>query len=83
MGFVISAKRFSLVGACAINFALFFLSMPGLFWVVWTRVTETSHGTSLVGYVPGVDDGDNSSRDDRQVTHIRQVVANPVSEKGV
>jgi hypothetical protein len=48
-GFVVSKMNFSLVGACAINLALFFISVPGLAWVAYTRVTETSVGTSLTG----------------------------------
>ncbi len=48
-GFVVTKMNFSLVGACAINLALFYVSVPGLAWVAWTKVTETSVGTSLTG----------------------------------
>lgn len=48
-GFVVTKMNFSLVGACAINLALFYISVPGLAWVAWTKVTETSVGTSLTG----------------------------------
>lgn len=85
LGFVIGKMKFSLVGACAINLTLFFLSMPGLFWVVWTRVTETSHGTSLVGYVPGHDlEGDgHGSGEDSPVEHVRDLSGKSVTEKTV
>lgn len=58
-GFVVSAMNFSLVGACAINLALFVLAVPGLAWVSFTRVTETSHGTSLTTL--GGDDDEEAS----------------------
>ena len=47
LGFVVSTMGFNYNGACGINHALFWLSMPGLAWVVFTKVTPTSHGTSL------------------------------------
>lgn len=56
MGFVISAKKFNLVGACAINLTLFFLAMPGLFWVSHFKVMDTAHGTSLTN-ICEVDEG--------------------------
>lgn len=46
-GFVVSAMDFNYDGACAINLALFILSLPGLYWVAFNRVTETSHGADL------------------------------------
>lgn len=46
-GFVVSAMDFNYDGACAINLALFFLSLPGLFWVAFSKVTETSHDADL------------------------------------
>lgn len=55
-GFVVSAKGFSLVGACAINFGLFFLAVPGLAWVSWSRVSETSHGIGLTSLATEDDD---------------------------
>lgn len=85
MGFVIGKMNFSLVGACAINLVLFFVSMPGLFWVVWTQVTETSHGTSLVGYVPGQDvEGHGlGSGEDSPVEHVRELPEKSVTKKTV
>jgi hypothetical protein len=41
--------HFSYNGACAINLILFFISLPGLAWVVFTQVTDTTHGTNLTG----------------------------------
>jgi hypothetical protein len=49
MGFVISTMKFSYNGSCAINLALFVLSMPSLSWVAFTKVSDTSHGGSLTG----------------------------------
>lgn len=48
-GFVVSAMNFDYNGACALNLALFFISVPGLTWVVLTKVTESTHGTNLSG----------------------------------
>lgn len=48
-GFVVSAMDFSYNGACALNLGLFFLSIPGLAWVVFTKVSNTTHGTNLSG----------------------------------
>lgn len=48
-GFVVSAKKFSYNGACALNLGIFFISLPGLAWVVFTQVKDTTHGTSLSG----------------------------------
>lgn len=50
-GFVVNAMNFSLVGACAINLALFVLSVPGLTWVVFAKLTDTTVGTSMTGLV--------------------------------
>lgn len=47
-GFVVSVKQFSKVGACAINLALFFISTPFLGRIVYTKVSNTSHGISLI-----------------------------------
>jgi hypothetical protein len=46
-GFVVSAENFDYNGACAINLALFFVSLPGLAWVTFNKVNETTHGTHL------------------------------------
>lgn len=51
MGFVISTMKFNYNGSCAINLALFVLSMPSLSWVAFTKVSDTSHGGSLTGLV--------------------------------
>lgn len=48
-GFVVSAMHFGYNGACAINLILFFISLPGLAWVVFTKVAETTHGTNITG----------------------------------
>jgi len=48
-GFVVSAMNFSYNGACAINLILFFISIPGLAWVVFTKVADTTHGTNISG----------------------------------
>ncbi|RDL35178.1 Uncharacterized protein BP5553_07109 [Venustampulla echinocandica] len=48
-GFVVSAMNFSYNGACAINLVLFFVSIPGLAWVVFTQVKDTTHGTNISG----------------------------------
>jgi hypothetical protein len=48
-GFVVSAMKTNYNGACAIITTLFFLSMPSLAWVAFTRISTTSHGTSLTG----------------------------------
>lgn len=48
-GFVVSAMNFSYNGACAINLILFFVSIPGLAWVVFTKVADTTHGKNLSG----------------------------------
>lgn len=48
-GFVVSRMKTNYNAACGINTALFFLSMPGLAWVAFTRISTTSHGTSLTG----------------------------------
>ncbi len=50
-GFVVSAMDFSYNGACALNLGLFFISLPGLAWVVFTQVSDTTHGTNLSGGV--------------------------------
>ena len=42
-GFVVSTEDVNYNGACAINLALFFLSLPSLIWVVFTQVTDTTH----------------------------------------
>lgn len=55
-GFVVNAMNFSLIGACAINLALFVIAIPGLTWVVFTQITDTSVGTSLTGLVDPVED---------------------------
>ena len=46
-GFVVSAEDVDYNAQCAINLALFFISMPPLAWVVFKRVTETSHELRL------------------------------------
>lgn len=63
-GFVVSAKKFSYNGACALNLGLFFISIPGLAWVVFTKVANTTHGTNLSGadYSAG-----SASEDDRDI----------------
>jgi hypothetical protein len=48
-GFVVSAMDFSYNGACALNLGIFFISIPGLAWVVFTKVANTTHGTHLSG----------------------------------
>ncbi|KAK3319395.1 major facilitator superfamily domain-containing protein [Apodospora peruviana] len=86
-GFVVSAMKTNYNGACAINTALFFLAMPGVAWVAFTRISETSHGTSLTGLVDGEKDGssveevkretDVESRDEKAVMVVGE------REKGV
>lgn len=63
-GFVVSKMNFDYNGACALNFALFWLSMPGLAWVVYTKVHETSHGTSLTGIAKLQESPNDSSATD-------------------
>ncbi|KAH8892193.1 MFS general substrate transporter [Thozetella sp. PMI_491] len=46
-GFVVSAMDFNYNGACALNVAFFFASLPSLAWVVFARVTDSSHGKDL------------------------------------
>lgn len=41
--------NFSYNGACAINLVLFFISIPGLAWVVFTKVVDTTHSTDISG----------------------------------
>jgi hypothetical protein len=48
-GFVVSAMDVDYNWACAINLILFFISVPLTAWVVFTQVTESSHGKSLSG----------------------------------
>ena len=63
-GFVVSKMKFDYNGACALNLALFWLSMPSLAWVVYTKVHETSHGTSLTGIAEVQDVQEDSSSAD-------------------
>ncbi|CAG9942430.1 unnamed protein product [Clonostachys rosea f. rosea IK726] len=78
-GFVIGVKKFSLVGACAINLALFFISAPGLGWVAYTGISETSHGTSLTG-LADLDDEPPSSYDEADAsTDSKDVVTTRVA----
>jgi hypothetical protein len=67
-GFVVSAMKTNYNGACAINTALFFLAMPGVGWVAFTRISDTSHGTSLTGLAAvEPDNNDSSSLEDTKV----------------
>jgi hypothetical protein len=51
-GFLVSAMHVHYNAACAINLALFWISIPPLAWVVFTKVTDSAHGLKLA-----VDDG--------------------------
>ena len=46
-GFVVSALDVSYNWACAVNLILFFISVPPLAWVVFAKVTNSTHGTNL------------------------------------
>ncbi|KAF4119337.1 Ion channel regulatory protein UNC-93 [Geosmithia morbida] len=74
-GFVVGLKNVPLVGACAINFALFFLSVPGVAWVAYTKVANTSHGTSLTGLVVQSGEYQGSSGNDTTMETEQVVVA--------
>lgn len=76
-GFVVSAMDFNYNGACAINLALFFISLPGLAWVVFTKVSNTTHGTNLSG---GQSIGGSES-DDRTVEWAEKL--EPEAKTGV
>ncbi|KAB5529014.1 major facilitator superfamily domain-containing protein [Coniochaeta sp. 2T2.1] len=87
-GFVVSKMKTNYNGACAINTTLFFISMPSLAWVVFTRISNTSHGTSLTGLADAEEeDGSSSSGEDvKQATDIEsrdEKVAVAVTEKPV
>ncbi|KAF2712173.1 MFS general substrate transporter [Pleomassaria siparia CBS 279.74] len=47
-GFVVSAMDVDYNWACAINLILFTVAVPPAAWVVFTKVTESSHGKLLV-----------------------------------
>ncbi|KAF2111136.1 major facilitator superfamily domain-containing protein [Lophiotrema nucula] len=55
-GFVVSAMDVEYDWACVINVILFFVSVPFTAWVVFAKVTDSSHGKSLAGL-----EGDKSS----------------------
>jgi len=76
-GFVVSAMDFSYNGACAINLILFFVSLPGLAWVVFTQVADTTHGMNIAGVVPFVTSESEDGR--RQSTEMD----NPEFKAGV
>ena len=48
-GFVVSAEDVNYNGACAINVALFFVAIPPLAWVVFNKVTNTTHDSLVNG----------------------------------
>jgi hypothetical protein len=50
-GFVVSNQDVPYNYACAINLILFFIAVPPLAWVVFTKVTDSTHGTNLSGKV--------------------------------
>jgi len=77
-GFVVSAMDFNYNGACALNLALFFLSVPGLIWVGFFQVSNTSHGSTLTKF--GVIDADGSSTDTSETVTTLPVVLG--DEKG-
>ncbi|ERS98320.1 hypothetical protein HMPREF1624_05104 [Sporothrix schenckii ATCC 58251] len=81
-GFVVSAMDFNYDGACAINLALFFLSLPGLSWVAFKKVTETSHGADLTAIGQDAAGGSNASLQDGSSNDGAQEAV-VVSEKAV
>ena len=78
MGFVISTMKFNYNGSCAINLALFLLSMPSLSWVAFTKVSNTSHGGSLTGLADT-----EAAADTSEVDIGDAKIAGFVSEKSV
>ena len=79
-GFVVTKMNFSLVGACAINLVLFFISVPGLGWVAYTKITETSIGTSMTG-LADFDETGSSSGDAGSLSENFKSPVPAVSEK--
>jgi hypothetical protein len=81
-GFVVSAMDFSYNGACAINLILFFISLPGLAWVVFTQVADTTHGTNLSGgahfTASGSEDGQGESTTEKHSAEMKQGVQSAV-----
>lgn len=68
-GFVVSAMKTNYNGACTINTTLFFLSMPSLAWVAFTRISTTSHGTSLTGLAELQNDS-SSVEEPKEAMHV-------------
>ncbi|KPM43905.1 hypothetical protein AK830_g2581 [Neonectria ditissima] len=69
-GFVVSAMKFNYNGACAINLALFWISVPGLAWVALSKVTESSHGKSLAGVTIVDDESDGSVQETNEKNRV-------------
>jgi hypothetical protein len=72
-GFVVSTFDVPYNWACAINLILFFISIPPLAFVVFTRVTNSTHGTNLSGLK-----GDSSSKTEEGDAYVE---TNPVEYK--
>ncbi|CAK7234054.1 hypothetical protein SCUCBS95973_008804 [Sporothrix curviconia] len=81
-GFVVSAMDFNYDGACALNLALFFLALPGLAWVAFSKVTETSHGADLTAIGQGGLGGSDPSLKDGSGNDVAQESVF-INEKGV
>lgn len=75
-GFVVSAMNVDYNWACAINLILFFISIPPTAWVVFTKVSDTSHGESLTG-------GEESPRASSFETSVPSPALDLVGEKKV
>lgn len=74
-GFVVSAMDVDYNWACAINLILFFIALPPTAWVVFTQVTETSHGKSLAGGDAEKYQSDASISDREGVIPVESVVS--------
>lgn len=61
--------RFNYNGACALNTALFFLSFPGVAWVVYKHVTDTTiqsqFGVEKEIAQPTSEEGSDDGRDEK------------------
>ncbi|RAO66024.1 uncharacterized protein BHQ10_002036 [Talaromyces amestolkiae] len=53
LAFVVTVENFHLEGACSINLALFFLSVPSLFWVSFTQISSKTEGLMTVNSEEG------------------------------
>lgn len=64
--------NFSYNGACALNLGLFFISIPGLAWVVFTQVADTTHGTNLSGGTQFASSESESGQEKESENHLRE-----------